>query len=380
MDFSDLMPIIRQLPPEVQDIVIRLLLLFFVLLFIWVLRHLVSRMVITPLRGLIQRTKVDYDVVFVNAVERPLRLVIIAIALILAATLLNAGDELQRLAAVFARSLVIMAVALGVYNLIDVIALTSVTLRRVTGINIEDRLLPFLRTVIKAFVLIIAALIVVQEFGFDATALIASFGIVGIGIGLAAQDTAANFFGFTAIVSDNPFNVGDFIESGDISGTVEHVGLRSTRVRKLDQSLMTVPNRRLTDASVINWSRLSKRRIDFEMALPRYLLSHQIQYVVDHIRAFLLANPLIDPASVLVSFVRIRHDGLDIRVIGYILLQDWNLYMAELEKINLTALDIVEKSKTAPLIIPEIPAMPVLPSDMPTQSNESASNAGLKGS
>ena len=98
------------------------------------------------------------------------------------------------------------------------------------------------------------AMIIIREFGYDVTGLIASFGVIGLALSLAAKDTAANVFGFTAIVSDNPFQVGDYITMGDFAGTVEHVGVRSTRVRKLDQSLVTVPNSKLTDSAVTNWS------------------------------------------------------------------------------------------------------------------------------
>ncbi|MEO0596513.1 MAG: mechanosensitive ion channel family protein, partial [Chloroflexota bacterium] len=230
-------------------------------------------------------------------------------------------------------------------NIIDVIGVTSENLRNFTGIRVEDRLLPFLRVVFKVFVVVMGALIIVQEFGYSIAGLVASFGIVGLAISLAAQDTAANIIGFTSIVSDNPLHVGEYVIAGDVTGTVEEVGVRTTRIRKLDQSLVTVPNATLTGGAVTNWSRLTKRRLDFYVGLTYNTSASQMRAVIGDIRDMLKERENVDPESVIVHFVEFGDSSLKIRIIAYVLLQDWGEFTAEQENINLRIMEIVEDHK-----------------------------------
>lgn len=344
MNLLEQLPVLRQLPPDTQALVMRLLLLFMVLLVIMLLRRAVTPLIFRPLERLVERTPNQIDNIVLQTAQRPLRVVIIAIAIFVTTAVLDFGPELQRFAGNVSRALLIAAAIITIYNLIDMISFTSETLRNVTGVSIEERLLPFLRVVAKVFVVVMGGLIIMQEFGFDVSGLIASFGIVGLAFSLAAQDTAANVFGFTAIVSDNPFKVGDFIVTKDFEGIVEHVGVRSTRVRKLDQSLVSVPNNALTNTAVTNWSRLAKRRIDFYIGLTYSTNSQQMRDVLEQIREMLRARPNIDPDSVVARFVRFGDSSLDIRIIAYALLADWNSWTAEIEEINLALLDIVERA------------------------------------
>lgn len=344
MNLLEQLPVLRQLPPDTQALVMRLLLLFVVLLVIALLRRAITPLIFRPLERLVERTPNQIDNIVLQTAQRPLRVVIIAIAIFVATAVLDFGPELQRFAGNVSRALLIAAAIITIYNLIDMISFTSETLRSVTGISIEERLLPFLRVVVKVFVVVMGGLIIMQEFGFDVSGLIASFGIVGLAFSLAAQDTAANVFGFTAIVSDNPFKVGDFIVTKDFEGIVEHVGVRSTRVRRLDQSLVSVPNNALTNTAVTNWSRLAKRRIDFYIGLTYSTSSQQMRDVLEQIREMLRARPLLDPDSVVARFVRFSDSSLDIRIIAYALVADWNAWTAEIEEINLALLDIVERA------------------------------------
>lgn len=346
IDLIDIMrelPIINQMSPQVRDVVLRLLLLIIALLIVWVLRRVLTYAVVTPVKQLTKRTSFETDNRILEAVRRPMRLVVLALGIAITTALLDFGPAIQAFADDVARALVIAAMMFAIYNLVDIIAISSDVLARVTGIQIEDRLLPFLRTVVKIFILVMGTLIILQEFGYDVTGLIASFGVVGLAFSLAAQDTAANVFGFTAIVSDNPFDIGDYIVTNDFAGIVEHVGVRSTRIRKLDQSVVYVPNSKLTDAPVTNWSRLSKRRIDFTLGLTYDTTSQQMREVMNRIRAMLGDRNTIDPDSVVVRFAEFGDSALNIKIIAMVLIADWNAWMAEVEEVNLAIMDIVQQ-------------------------------------
>ncbi|MAU10063.1 MAG: hypothetical protein CL607_09600 [Anaerolineaceae bacterium] len=342
MDLARDIPILRDLPLEMQDIVLRVLLFLIVIGIVWMLRRVIAAIILSPLTRVAKRSKTSYDGIVLDAVRGPLNLVIIAVALGVTTSVMDFGPEIKGVSDLVARSMFIAALTFTAYNLVGLIALTPAIIRRTTGLKIEERLLPFLSTVVKVFVVIMGTLIIIQEWGFDVTGLVASFGIVGLAFSLAAQDTAANVFGFTAIIGDNPFDVGDFIITSQAEGIVEHVGIRSTRIRKLDQSLVTVPNNVMTGAAVTNWSRLSKRRIDFYVGLTYDTTSQQMREITSKIKEMLLSREDVDPESVVVHFVRFGGSSLDIRIICYVFIADWNAYTAETEAINLEVMDIVE--------------------------------------
>lgn len=336
------LPFLANLPKNVQIIVLQVSLLVLAVVAVLVLRFVVSRIVLYPIKRWIERSPSKRDDMMFEALYRPINIAMLGIGIGLVVALFDFGAELENLADDVVRSTFFVGVMFFFYNLVDVVGLSPATLRYITGIRIEERLLPFLRVVLKAFILVMGFLIVLQEFGYNVTGLIASFGVVGLAFSLAAQDTAANFFGFTAIVSDNPFKVGDYIVFEGYAGTVEHVGVRSTRVRQLDQSLVSVPNRLLTDAPVTNWSRLQKRRFDFNIGLTYSTTSQQMRDVLVRLRERLQAREQVDPESVIVHFIGFGDSALHVRIICYVLLEDWGEFTAEAERINLEIMEIVE--------------------------------------
>jgi MscS family membrane protein len=347
MDLSQLNP--QNLNPAVRDVLLRALLLLLVILFIWILRSAAARLIISPLRQLVNRTKNENDNLLVDAIERPLRLAIVGIAIRLATLFIDFGANISEFAIVLSRAILIAAVVFTIYNLIEMIAFTTVTLRRITGLQIEERLLPFLRTALKVVTLVIGILIIVQEFGYDANALIASFGVIGIGIALAAQDTASNVFSFTAIVSDNPFQVGDHIETEKVAGIVEHVGLRSTRLRRRDMAQLSVPNNQLASVPLTNWSRMNKRKLEFIVTLPYDTSTELLQEIIQRIKGILLAREHIEKDTIGVHLIRFRPDAIEIQVSAFIRLKELTTYLDETQAVNLAVLELLETLHLKPL-------------------------------
>lgn len=343
MNIAENIPFFNNLPPEIQSLILNGLLLAFALIVIWALRNLVTRIVMTPVRELAARTKKPMDDQAVDRIERPIRILVVGLGIAIVTALFDFNAVLDRFADTLARAMVLAAIALFIYNLIDMISFTTQTVRTLLGIDIEERLLPFLRVIVKVFTIVMGALIIIQEFGYDVTGLVASFGVIGLAFSLAAQDTASNVFGFTAIVGDNPFEVGDYIMSGDIAGVVEQVGVRSTRIRKLDQSLVVMPNNKLSGSPITNWTRLQKRRLDFTIGVTYRTSSAQMRALLEQLRILLKSRRDIDPESVIVHFVTFGESSLQVRIIAYIMLADWAKYTAEVEQINLAIMEIVDE-------------------------------------
>jgi MscS family membrane protein len=364
MSILERIPFLNTLPPDVQLVVLNLLLLALALLVIWILRHTVTRMVLIPFRGLAGRTESDLDDRVLDTIERPMRIFVLGIGIAIVTVVFDFTPEIDTFTNSLASALIIAGAILLVYKLVDLIGFNSATMQRVTGLSIEERLMPFMRVAVKVFIVIMGAFIIIREFGYDVTGLIASFGVVGLALSLAAKDTAANVFGFTAIVSDNPFQVGDYITMGDFAGTVEHVGVRSTRVRKLDQSLVIVPNSKLTDSAVTNWSRLTKRRMDFNIGLTYATTADQMRALLQGIKDMLKARAHVDTDSVQVFFTGFGDTKLNVRIIAYIRLQDWGEFHYETESIYLDVLTLVEQlglSFVFPIQTPPPPSADKIP-------------------
>src|SRR3989338_4680524 len=136
-----------------------------------------------------------------------------------------------------------------------------------TDSNLDDQLLPVLVKVSKISVLALFAVIVLVSWGNDVTALIAGLGIVGLAVAFAAQQTIADIFGGISIFTSRPFKVGDFIGVGSNMGLVEEVGLRYTRLRTVEQRLVTIPNREVAGGAIINYSQVPKRGQDIKIGL-----------------------------------------------------------------------------------------------------------------
>lgn len=338
----DQIPILRDLPPGLQEMILRSAALIVALALIWGTRRILSALVIAPIRQITKRTSTDLDDKLLDAALGPVRLIIIALGIQLSVEALLPNDSLFSAASqVISRTLIAVALLIGVYRFVDIMLISSRQVLSLTGIRIEDPLLPFVRVSIKLFVMAVGVVIILQVWGFDISGLIAGIGIGGLGISLAAQDTIANLFGFISIVGDRPFDVGDYIKTTDVEGLVEHVGLRSTRVRQLNQALVTLPNNKLANSAILNWSRLYKRQVNFVLGVTYTTSVDQMRELLAEIRSALVARETVQSDSVVAYFTNFGGSSLDILVRCFVMLPDWGEFTAEQEQINLQIMDIV---------------------------------------
>lgn len=343
MNLMEQLPFLSQLPPFLQSLVMNLILFIVAILLILLLRKVLTLIIVRPLRALANRSSNLLDNNMIDELLPPLRVAVVGIALVLTVYLIDFGDTVKAIAEVLSRTLIISAAFYALFKIFGLVAFRPGLIYRTTGITIPDRLLPFLNTLIKMLIIILGIIFVLQELRFDVGALIASLGVIGIGISLASQDTVSNVFSFAAIVADNPFQVGDFIKTPDVSGIVEQVGTRSTRVRQLDQALVTVPNSMLTNTAVLNWSRLSKRRINFTIGVTYETSSEQMSALVYHIREILKSHEAVDQESIVVEFVEFGASSLDVIVICFVGIADWGQFTAKKAEINLQIMELVEE-------------------------------------
>jgi MscS family membrane protein len=185
------------------------------------------------------------------------------------------------------------------------------------------------------------------HFGIDPTPALAGLGVGGIAVALAAQKTLENVIAGASLIFDQAVRVGDFLKMGEVQGTVEHVGLRSTRIRTLDRTVVSVPNGQIANVSLETISARDKFWFHHVVGLVYETTPAQLHEVTDGIRALLANHPLVDVSSVRVRFIRLGAFSLDVDVFAYLLARDWNHFLEIQEELLFGITDVVSRAGTS---------------------------------
>jgi len=197
-----------------------------------------------------------------------------------------------------------------------------------------------------ADIVVIAASVIValKFFGVDPTAALAGLGIGGIAIALAAQKTLENVIGGLSIIFDRAVRVGDVLKLGETLGTVDYIGLRSTRIRTLDRTIVSVPNGQIANINIETLSSRDKFWFHHTVAVRYETSSRQLRGVMGGMRNRLLEHPAIDRESVRVRLFRLAPSSLDIELFAYVIAADWVPFLEIQEALLLDMMDIVERA------------------------------------
>ena len=198
---------------------------------------------------------------------------------------------------------------------------------------LDMQLFPIMRKTLRIFVGVVAVLVTSQNLGMNVTGLLASLSIGGLAVGLAAQDTLSNLFGAVAIFADKPFRVGDRIQLDTIDGTVEAIGLRSTRVRNLDGHLVAIPNRTVANASIINVSKRPNIKTVMNIGVTYDTTAAQVERAMQVIREIYQPHP--KTADLLICFNRFDSSSLNIQVVHWWNSTDWKEYCEGIQQLHL---------------------------------------------
>jgi MscS family membrane protein len=207
----------------------------------------------------------------------------------------------------------------------------------------DDELFSVIRISLTTFTIIIAVLVTAQNMDINISAAIASLSIGGLAVGLAAQDTLANLFGAVAVFVDKPFRVGDHIRLDGAEGTVESVGLRSTRVRNPDGQLVAVPNKTMGNAIITNLSRRPSIKTTLTFSLPQDLPSVKVKQALTLLQEIYRSHPMT--ADVWVSFNQFADGKPRITVIHWWKGTDQEKYLAGMQELNLIVKERFEKEQ-----------------------------------
>lgn len=193
------------------------------------------------------------------------------------------------------------------------------------------------RIVLWAF----GGMFVLSNLGVEVTSLIAGLGIGGIAVAFALQGILSDLFSSFSIYFDKPFRIGDFIVVGDDMGTVERVGIKSTRIRTLQGEELVISNAELTSARVQNYKKMQKRRIVFQFGITYETSREKVKQVADIVKKIVKETPDVDLDRV--HFASYGDSALIFEVVYFVRSGDYNQYMDRQEQINIALLDTMAK-------------------------------------
>ncbi len=199
---------------------------------------------------------------------------------------------------------------------------------------------------LKVAIIAAAVLAILSTFGFNLTTVLAGLGIGGLAIAFAAQKTLENLFGGVSVLADEVIRVGDFCRFGDRVGTVEDISLRSTRVRTLDRSELSIPNGSLATMNVENFTRRDKIWFNPTLGVRYETSPDQLRYLLAEVRRMLYEHPKVETDSARIRLAGLDNNSLSLEIFSYVLTQDFTEFTAIREDLLLRIMEIVEKSGT----------------------------------
>lgn len=273
-----------------------------------------------------KKTRFSFDDVLFESAGKPASAACLLVGLYMAMTVLPLPSKPVDVAFFVHALFKSLTIVLGIWfavRLIDGLAVVMMDVARGTESRIDDQLVPIIRKSLKVFTVIVGGVLMIQNMGYSVGSLVASFGIGGAAIAFASKDMLSNLFGSVIVFFDRPFEVGDWILVDGIEGTVEEVGLRTTRVRTFANSVITVPNAKFTTDSINNWSRMRKRRISFTIGVTYDATPEQIEAGVKAVRKLIADDPAMNQDFSLVNFEGFGDSSLNIFVYCFTKTTNW---------------------------------------------------------
>ncbi|NDK57277.1 mechanosensitive ion channel family protein [Pontibacter fetidus] len=238
---------------------------------------------------------------------------------------------------------VIVALTWVVLRLVDFVGLIFQHRTERTASKMDDQLVPFFKDFGKVMVVIFSMMIMLGTvFGVNVAGFVAGLGVGGLAIAFAAKESLENLLASFTIFLDHPFVVGDLVEVGGITGTIEKIGFRSTRIRTLEKTFVTVPNKSMIDKPLNNLTLRTFRRVSFDITLTYDTTSAQIRAIATELQQFIDSHPNTNQDGV-VRFQALGPSSKNIMVLYFVESMDWNEYVNIKEEITYKVVEIVER-------------------------------------
>lgn len=316
------------------------------------LRRVFFRLVVSSLRKVTHKTESKFDDLLLRAVEKPLEFGFVVVGLYIAGQVIPMAGSISEIFDKLIRSLIALTLFWVLFRAIDPFSLfidRGIALLGSSGMR--DTMKGFFLKLAKFIVICLGIAAVFQEWGFNVAAVLGSLGLVGMAVALGARDFIANLFAGLTIFLDRMFEKGNWIRTPDVEGLVEDIGFRATKIRRFDKALVTIPNARLAGEALINFSRMTNRRIYWSIGVEYRTTQDQLRVIVRDILEYVNTSQDFetDPAKTKTFVVVDAFGASSINLMLYCFTRttDWGEWLACKERLAYKVKEIVEGHGTA---------------------------------
>jgi MscS family membrane protein len=309
-------------------------------IFLGLLFKVLSQVTWNALEGLVSRDPESIRYKAHHAVSRPIGLIAASGLWFFTIHLLKFEGMTETVLLTIVKISFGVSVVWGLYRLVDVLDVALTRWADSTENELDDHLMPLIVKTIRVLTIVFGVLLVIQNLGFNVMSLLAGLGLGGLAFALAAKDTAANFFGSIMILIDQPFRIGDWIKTGDVEGTVEDIGFRSTRVRTFYNSLISVPNSSLVTTNIDNLGVRQYRRTVTTLGITYDTPTEKIEAFLEGIKNILFAHPKVRKDYFHVVFEGFGNSSLNIMVYFFLVVDDWSEELVVKQNVYLQIIDL----------------------------------------
>ncbi|HZM00681.1 MAG TPA: mechanosensitive ion channel family protein, partial [Planctomycetota bacterium] len=310
----------------------------------WLLGLLLSRATGLTLNRLVARTTSGWDDMLIARLNGPITLAWTLTVLYVLVPLLGLVVPAEDLIHTSLRVGLFLGFFWALLRGVDVLGAFLLQSQWTQQYPASRALVPLGGRVVKAAILAMAIVGLLGELGFSVTSLVAGLGIGGLALALAAQKTGENLFAAFSIGIDQPFRVGDFVNVEGMLGNVETIGLRSTRIRTLDRTLVTVPNGKLAEMQIETFAARDRIRFNAKLGVVYETTASQMQAILAGLERTLREHPRIWPDTVVVRFAGFGDSSLDIEIMCWFQVTDYNAFRDCRQEVLLAFMDVVEKA------------------------------------
>jgi MscS family membrane protein len=315
-----------------------------IFLVFYTLRGMFTKVVLGALRRWVAKSKTTIDDQVVDVLAGPVRLLFVVLGIFFALNAIDLKGMPNEFANKLVRSLIAYVIFWGLYNSIEPLKQVLKRLEKVLSVEMVSWVVTGTRWALVA----VGAATILQMWGIQVAPIIAGLGLFGVAVALGAQDLFKNLIGGLCILIEKRFHNGDWIlAEGVVEGTVEHIGFRSTMVRRFDASPVYVPNQKLSDNAVTNFSNMTYRRINWTINLEYRTTLEQLRTIRDQVELYLTHTPdFVQPpkASLFVRIDKFGPSSIDLMIYTFTYTKVWGEWLICKENLAYEIKKIVENA------------------------------------
>jgi MscS family membrane protein len=315
-----------------------------IFLVFYTFRGMFTKVVLGALRRWVAKSKTTIDDQVVDVLAGPVRLLFVVLGIFFALNAIDLKGMPNEFANKLVRSLIAYVIFWGLYNSIEPLKQVLKRLEKVLSVEMVSWVVTGTRWALVA----VGAATILQMWGIQVAPIIAGLGLFGVAVALGAQDLFKNLIGGLCILIEKRFHNGDWIlAEGVVEGTVEHIGFRSTMVRRFDASPVYVPNQKLSDNAVTNFSNMTYRRINWTINLEYRTTLEQLRTIRDQVELYLTHTPdFVQPpkASLFVRIDKFGPSSIDLMIYTFTYTKVWGEWLICKENLAYEIKKIVENA------------------------------------